>query len=355
VVVDEDRGSFAPGYTSYIPETGGAWAVGWQATFEDIIFALHGALGAVSASPSGTFTYAAPLTSAWTPQAYTLELAYDIAAAAATGCLTQKVSIKGNSKKNWTIAQSGIFQQYLPYTALAIASSTNAAPIEVTANAHGMVTGQTVVITGHTTNTAANGTWTIIKTGANTFTLTGSTGNGVGGATGTATPSITGAAVPIADRTVENVLFAGETALWVDVAAATPGTTSVPSALVSFQLDIDNSLQGFFTGEQKYPTDFTQDKFKVELTVKLKWNAQTKALYDSQFITGNRTVWRIKSTSGAKSVQIDFAGVLTSDPANYNPEFGAIAQELKFSGVYDTGALANYLKVIAVNGVASLP
>jgi hypothetical protein len=72
-----------------------------------------------------------------------------------------------------------------------IASSTNATPIVVTATAHGFSNGDIVSITGHTTNTAANGIWKIANVAANTFELqrpdgTNSTGNGVGGATGRA-------------------------------------------------------------------------------------------------------------------------------------------------------------------------
>jgi hypothetical protein len=65
-----------------------------------------------------------------------------------------------------------------------IVSSTNAAPIKVTATAHGYRTGDSVEIEGHATNTAANGQFQITKVDANNYTLNGSTGNGVGGATG---------------------------------------------------------------------------------------------------------------------------------------------------------------------------
>lgn len=71
----------------------------------------------------------------------------------------------------------------------AIASSTNASPIQVTTAApHGYATGDKIAITGHAVNTNANGYWTVTVTGATTFTLDGSTGNGVGGATGTHYP-----------------------------------------------------------------------------------------------------------------------------------------------------------------------
>jgi hypothetical protein len=72
-----------------------------------------------------------------------------------------------------------------------IASSTNATPIQITTSApHGYTTGDIVVIGGHATNTAANGTWQIGAAAGSTYTLltrqdgVNSTGNGVGGATG---------------------------------------------------------------------------------------------------------------------------------------------------------------------------
>jgi len=74
---------------------------------------------------------------------------------------------------------------YTGDVAKSIASSTNASPIVVTTSAaHGYTTGDTVYITGHLVNTAANGSWTIIVTGGTTFSLTSSVGNGVGAATG---------------------------------------------------------------------------------------------------------------------------------------------------------------------------
>lgn len=81
---------------------------------------------------------------------------------------------------------------------LAISSSTNASPIVVTtATAHGLTTGDRAVVRQHATNNAANGTWTVTVTGANTIELDGSTGNGVGGATGTVAPLIYGASTTL--------------------------------------------------------------------------------------------------------------------------------------------------------------
>jgi hypothetical protein len=74
-----------------------------------------------------------------------------------------------------------------PTPAVNIASSTNATPIVVTtATSHNLTTGDQVTIKGHTVNTAANGTFLIVVTGATTYKLVGSVGVGVGGATGKA-------------------------------------------------------------------------------------------------------------------------------------------------------------------------
>lgn len=70
-----------------------------------------------------------------------------------------------------------------------IESSTNATPIVVTITSHGFANGDYVMITGHATNTNANGYRKIKNVAANTFELTDTSdaniaGNGVGGATG---------------------------------------------------------------------------------------------------------------------------------------------------------------------------
>lgn len=59
-----------------------------------------------------------------------------------------------------------------------ITGASNASPISITSNDHGLVSGNVVTIANVLGNTAANGTWQITRTGANTFTLNGSTGNG---------------------------------------------------------------------------------------------------------------------------------------------------------------------------------
>jgi hypothetical protein len=88
------------------------------------------------------------------------------------------------------------FVLYNSITPKAITSSTDATPIVVTATTHGFSNGDVVLIYGHTTNVAANGTWKVANKTANTFELTNPytganiAGSGSGaGSGGIATPT----------------------------------------------------------------------------------------------------------------------------------------------------------------------
>lgn len=74
------------------------------------------------------------------------------------------------------------------YTPVAVTSSTDATPIVVTATSHGLTTGDSVLIFGHTTNVAANGIYRVVVVTANTYQLkdanTGANVAGSGGGAG---------------------------------------------------------------------------------------------------------------------------------------------------------------------------
>ena len=62
---------------------------------------------------------------------------------------------------------------------LTVTAASNTTPIQITTStAHGLANRQSVFLASVGGNTAANGTWVIDVTGANTFTLSGSAGNG---------------------------------------------------------------------------------------------------------------------------------------------------------------------------------
>jgi len=85
-------------------------------------------------------------------------------------------------------------------SSVAISSSTNATPIEITtSSAHGLKTGDRVRIVGHTVNLAANGIWAITWVSSTKFTLDTSVGVGVGAGTGNVYPYGFSLAVTIPD------------------------------------------------------------------------------------------------------------------------------------------------------------
>lgn len=73
-------------------------------------------------------------------------------------------------------------------TALTVAGATNATPIVITTSgAHGLESGNRVIISGVLGNTRANGTFTITKVDSTNFSLDGSYGNGTYTSGGTIT------------------------------------------------------------------------------------------------------------------------------------------------------------------------
>jgi Tfp pilus tip-associated adhesin PilY1 len=80
---------------------------------------------------------------------------------------------------NETVLSSKVLGEY-PRTGpvVSITDATNASPIVITATGHGFATGEMVVVTDVSGNTAANGTWTITDIDGDSFSLDGSAGNG---------------------------------------------------------------------------------------------------------------------------------------------------------------------------------
>ena len=142
-----------------------------------------------------------------------------------------------------------------------ISSSTNATPIVITTTvSHNLVTGDYVVVTGHTTNTNANGVWLVGATPAsNRFTIlqidgTNTTGNGVG-AGGNAT-NADNLVVKTASPLVQNIALcggAGQKPAWT--ASANVTTTQNTAGWKEGNLSTAiNVAVAFTTGKAAYYT-----------------------------------------------------------------------------------------------------
>ncbi len=349
---EEDRGSLQNSFLSAVLQEGGEFTIPMHATFEDINFILQSGLQALSPSGGSPYLYAyvAPTNAAWYLQSYTLEWGYDAGTIGASGCIINKWSIKGSSKKQWEVNASGFFKTYYNNAAVSITSSTNATPVVITKAAHGLVTGNQVIIADHLVNTGANGTWTIIVLDVDTFSLTGSIGNGIGGATGTFTKIQTPA---LNDRTVEVILFP-TTVLTMEASGGTLGTTTF-GCMLSFSLDVNTNVMPIYGSDGKTPCNWTYDRVVPTLSLKLLYTAQVKAFINTVLKAGTRAVVRLTNTSGAKIATIDFAGILADDITYYPSEQGAVAVDIKLEGQYEPTSIANQLRVSITNAVSALP
>jgi len=128
----------------------------------------------------------------------------------------------------WTsVQQRGIS----PFNTQAITGATNAAPIVCTTSlAHGYSTGDVILLSGATGNTAANGVWKVTVTNSTTFSLDDSSGNGTYGSSGVISPIFcrtikTASALvqPIASFAPIRTASLGNRAAWVTSTNVTHG------------------------------------------------------------------------------------------------------------------------------------
>lgn len=113
-------------------------------------------------------------------------------------------------------------------------------PDVITKTAHGLATGDVVTIASMTTDTAANGTWVITVTGANTFTIP-TAGSGSPGTGGTITPTGVTASVPGGSTSTISITLDSVNGAWsqyyVKLRCLTGGTVGTAGIVVQVSLD----------------------------------------------------------------------------------------------------------------------
>ena len=137
-----------------------------------------------------------------------------------------------------------------------VSAATNATPIVITTSAvHGLVTGDTVVITGAAGNTAANGTWEVTVTSTTQFSLTGSAGNGAWTSGGTVRKR-TNTRVQLASAVTQTIASTGPRSAWTASTnvTATLNTTDYKEHQYSDSIDI---AAAFTTGKAATTTTGT--------------------------------------------------------------------------------------------------
>lgn len=192
-----------------------------------------------------------------------------------------------------------------------VTGASNASPIVITSNNHGLATGNLVTITGISGNEAANGQdWSITVLTANTFSLVGSTGTGgyAGGGTWTATQTgnITAAtnAAPIQITSVGHSLGNGDL---VEITGVNGNTLSNGLWVITV-VDANNfTLNGsigngtYVSGGQYFAIGQPESSF-AQWAVQVacaKVNTFCQPLYDPSDLAMSTSVWEWATNIGA--------------------------------------------------------
>ena len=220
-----------------------------------------------------------------------------------------------------------------------ITSSTNATPIVVTKASHGLSTGDTVVVTGHTINTNANGTWEVNVLTSSTFELTGSVGNGVGGASGSFR-QVNNCRVKLASAVTKTVQDCGfQSGAWTASAnvTATISTADFKEGYGSSSIDI---AAGFTTGLAAYKALGASTDFSGYKQISF-WIKQTAGTIGA---AGATQIKLCSDTAGATPVDtfdVPALGALNRwvpVTVDKGSALGATIQSVSFNVVTDNGA-----------------
>ena len=151
-----------------------------------------------------------------------------------------------------SLGQDGVWTSQALQATKTLTAATNATPIAITITGHGYSTGDTVVVTGVVGNTAANGTWEITVTDANTFTLDNSAGNGARTSGGTVRLR-NNTRVMLASAVTQNIASTGPgRAAWTSAGGADVVTSLNTATKEHYQSDRINITAGFTTGLAAY-------------------------------------------------------------------------------------------------------
>jgi Putative Flp pilus-assembly TadE/G-like len=242
-----------------------------------------------------------------------------------------------------------------------LTGATNASPIVITSAGHGLVTGDSVTISGVTGNTAANGNFVVTVISSSTFSLNGSTGNGSGsgGSFSANVPYMNYADTPVHPLMqfwfgplsllgYLHDLGAGNLYNWM------PGTcyeaqcwqlkAGIQAALVDIQQNHPNHLASlmFYSGSNGYGT--------ARVNMSLDYVTMKNCLYFpysllSTLTTASSTVRPYSNSSGSNSNPAGLTDisdtVIPNAGTDTNPQMGFMVAYNQFSNATDTSLTPN--------------
>ena len=166
----------------------------------------------------------------------------------------------------------------------------------------------------------------------------------------------TGTLAALSDRAV-NTVMGNQIALYIDALGGTIGTTAITTPFFSGSLKIAPKRTQYPKMGSLTDGGYVDGKFTGTLNMTLLFEAASKAYLDAVIGTSAvlQKLVRIKATKGTNIFQLDFAGSALKSPAIFDVENDVTVVKMELTGVYDSGAFANWFKYSVTNGVSALP
>lgn len=163
-----------------------------------------------------------------------------------------------------------------------------------------------------------------------------------------------GAFAALSDRTVE-VIMGMPWLIYMDAVGGTIGTTQLATTAVAFELETKLNRVLAWSMDALPPDSWEQNPWEGTLKLTLRMNTTTETEIDA--IVAQTAVYqkqvRLKTTSGTKILQLDFAGTMKEPPKTYDDKDGILTIGMELAGTYNT-AMGNWLAASVTNSVATL-
>lgn len=156
-----------------------------------------------------------------------------------------------------------------------------------------------------------------------------------------------------------NFIRMADTAIYLDVEGATPGTTIIADNLRSFDLNVDVARSRKVRGNSLYPTGYNQDRLTGTLDLTVEYNATWQAVINVMLTNApiTRQVRILATEPGAtgRTAQIDFNGFVRADPMTlFESDDGTVLLPVTIQGAYNS-TNSYWCKVVIGNTLSALP
>lgn len=156
----------------------------------------------------------------------------------------------------------------------------------------------------------------------------------------------------LAIRTV-NPITMPQASFFMDAWGGTVGTTQIQASLIDFTFaaDLGTHLK-FFDGFEAQAYGLGEVSGKLEVT--LEYNATSKQMIADMLTAPVQKQIEIRFTDSTRSMKLQFAGAMTSDPDMFDDRDGNVTVKMQFDALYHS-TLATWAKIILTNAVQTLP